>query len=665
MSATRFAPVTTTRIVRLLLLGGALLLVVWLALKAFRIGRYALALNANQEQLETLLAGGNGLAGIDPDAAEQLIFDVRRNVGGLYQETRPFNGVLRAAGRLPTVGPLLADAPHLLEAADAGTNAATFLYYGLKPGLELIQADTAPDQLLPGLMQVLVNAQPALEQAERDLARAAAAYARVEDPAALPGRLQPLLEPVDRWLPIGQDAVRLLQLLPTLAGQDGERHYLLLAQNADELRATGGFISSAGILTVNQGQIVALDLADSYTVDRWAVQEYEFPPQPYYDFMGLELFLFRDANFWPEFAVSAEKAIALYRYGVEGAPPIDGVIALDQWFVQALVSAVGPIDVPELDVRVNGRNVIGQMQAAWGPGDDEAASGNWFRNRKSFMGSMMQALLTKVMADPASFDITLLLQAVVESAENKHLLFYMRDDDAAAVLREMAWDGHVDPPGHDFVLPLDTNMGFNKVNAVLERSVVYEVALNENGGGEAALDISYTHPGPSGDEPCVQQVTYSGNIQYADLIDDCYWNYLRVYAPAGSRLTNASRHPVSAEFFNRGQSWDGAPATFDEDGFTVFDNFMLIERGASLISSYRYQLPDGLVTDGDDGTRIYRLLLAKQAGAQPQAARLHIVLPPGATPVDVTPTPSRVTGQHVFFEETLDQDLTFTITFRP
>ena len=49
----------------------------------------------------------------------------------------------------------------------------------------------------------------------------------------------------------------------TLLAGDGERTYLILAQNSDELRATGGFISATGVIRFREGALVDMKFADS------------------------------------------------------------------------------------------------------------------------------------------------------------------------------------------------------------------------------------------------------------------------------------------------------------------------------------------------------------------------------------------------------------------
>jgi hypothetical protein len=48
---------------------------------------------------------------------------------------------------------------------------------------------------------------------------------------------------------------------------------------------------------------------------------------------------------------------------------------------------------------------------------------------------------------------------------------------------------------------------------------------------------------------------------YEQMMDRCYWDYLRVYVPQGSRLLDATRIPVPGEvlFSGEGES-GGAPS---------------------------------------------------------------------------------------------------------
>ena len=262
-----------------------------------------------------------------------------------------------------------------------------------------------------------------------------------------------------------------------LMGVSGPRTYLIVAQNEDELRPTGGFISGAGLLRLNEGAVESLSFLSSDVVDDWQSKPYDLPPSPFQEFLGMDIFLFRDTNFWPDFPSSAERMMGSYSYGQDVA--LDGVIAVDQQFLRNLLEVAGPLSVSELATTVDAANVISELRAAWEPAADDT---DWIANRKSFMGPLAAALFQKLTSEPGSVDLVWLAQVMAEAAEQRHFQVYVRDPAAQNALLEAGWAGeHVNTVGQDFLLVTDTNMGFNKVNAAVARSIDYAVSLNGDG----------------------------------------------------------------------------------------------------------------------------------------------------------------------------------------
>ena len=275
---------TRQRLPLYILIAGILLLLLWLGLKTIRIIQIAQSLQERQLQAETMLAGGLGR--LDPDQAESLVLGLREDVVALKRETAIFMPLRGLFSSMDKIGPTLQVAPQLLEMADAGTEAAVYLVQGLKPGLAVLNDPAADGSPLPQLVTIINEARPQLIQASAALERVAAARSQIPTTDNLPWRVQELLRLSDENLPLAEDGLRVMQILPIIMGVDGPRTYLVVAQNEDELRATGGFISGAGLLSLNAGQIMGLDFNDAYEVDDWANKPYDFPPEPLYNFMG-------------------------------------------------------------------------------------------------------------------------------------------------------------------------------------------------------------------------------------------------------------------------------------------------------------------------------------------------------------------------------------------
>lgn len=648
----------------LLFLGALLLMLVWLGVKAYRINTAVRSLLAQQSQVETLLAGG--LAQMNAADVEVMVTEIRQDVLTLKRETAIFLPFAPYLSWLPKVGPLMPAASALMEMADAGTETAVHLVRGLKPALTVLQNEDVEGGQMAALVHILADAEPDLEQANHALARLASARQALGDTSAFPWRVRTLLEQADPLLPLAQDGLQVALVLPELMGIDEPRTYLIIAQNEDEVRPTGGFITGAGLLQVANGRIVSLSFQDSNVIDSWDTKPYDFPPQPLYDFMGLELFLYRDTNFWPDYPTSAEAAMRLYSYG-QDVPEPDGAIAIDQRFVQHLLAAIGPVTIAETDQTIHQDNVIAYFQEAWSKSDEQVIR-EWYAQRKSFLGTLGDAIQTKIESGLGDIDPLTLIKTLHAAAETEHVQVYMRDPELAAVFDTLNWDGRLEnPANHDVLAVVDANMGYNKVNMFVERTLNYEVAMSDDGRAQATLTVTYTNNAPfePGETGCYQDTIadYSLGPQYLELADECFWNYVRVYAPDGSDLITSSIHTVPAETQYHGQGWHSAAHTVNEfTGWQTFANYLLVPQQESVSTIFAYTLPESVVQhQGPDS--IYKLFINHPAGAQVDTMHITIHLPAGVTVRQTSPEAS-LNGRAVTFDLTVAQDTLLTIHYR-
>jgi hypothetical protein len=646
-----------------------LLLMGWLGLKAWRIAQTAQSLLDRRAQLESMAEAG--LTKLDPDETEQLVIDVRRDVLTLKRETAVFMPLTPYLGWVPKVGSTLVVAPQLMELAEAGLDTAAYSVRGLKPALSIIQQEAGPEtNTLAALVEVVAAAGPDLRAANDSLARVVAARAAVGDTAVLPYRLQELFAQADEWLPLAQDGLQFALIAPQMMGMDGPRTYLIVAQNEDEIRPTGGFISGAGVMTVSDGRIQDFHFTSAYDVDNWRDKPYDTPPEPLEKFMGLGLFLFRDANFWPDFPTSAEKMMDLYSYG-QDLPPLDGAIAVDQRFLQLLIEAIGPVTIPEDNLVLNQDNLTESLRQAWGVQDGQTAA-EWVGNRKDFLGPFAAAIKSKIESDFGSLDPVALATNMNAALQTKHLQVHSRHPQEEAVLSDLGWNGRLAAmPLADFLAVVDTNVGYTKANIYVEKSAEYQVTLQPDGTAVANLTLRYTHTRPDNGQPCIH---YNVNIyaqlpDYLTLADACYWNYLRLYVPESSQLITATNHVIPGEAHRFGQTWQGPAQVIAEmPGLTTFSAYFLLPLGQTVDSRYQYQLP-AVVQTGSDGRQTYQLSVVKQAGSHVYPLTVTVTLPAGTQFVAATPTPTAVgepsaNGQIVQFQLDVDMDRSITLQYQ-
>lgn len=640
------------------------LLLLWLAVKVTVIGLTLNSLLGYRDDVEQLTA--NGMMAVDAAAAEQLLLDVRQDVLTLKQETAVFMPMMPRLGWVPLVGPTLAIAPELMEMADAGTETAAYAVRGLGPALTILQGDGATSEQLPAILEVVSTAEADILAANVAFDRVIAARQQIGPVDNQPELVQSVFRLADEWLPIADDGLILLTVLPEMAGADGAKSYLILAQNEDELRATGGFISGAGVLTVENGRILSLDFEDAYRVDNFQ-KPYNDPPQPLQDIMGLDLFVFRDANFWPDFPTSAEQAMDLYSYG-QDLPPLDGAIAFDQQFLQMLLRATGPVDIVEEGVQITSGNIRQTLQDSWAIDEGQEAR-DWVANRKDFLGTFAAALQQKLFADFGQLDLLTLVRQMSLATEQKRLQLHMRDPSVAAVLDSIGWNGRLhNPTSGDFLMIVDTNVGFNKANVYIERQLDALVTILPDNRAQTELTLTYQHTGTATGAPCDQTETYLlyGNETptYLNLANRCFWNYLRLYTPPGTDLLASSGHAIAAEQMATGQAWVSnlQPAAADLPNWAVFANLIQVPQGTSLTTTATLR-SETAVQPLENGQYLYSLFVPKQGGTPGNPINLTVQLPEGATVISSTPDALSVDGNQVRFQQSLESDLTISLVF--
>lgn len=498
---------------------------------------------------------------------------------------------------LPHFGGDFAQAPHLVAFADEIFSAA-------EPSLVLYDA-------LNGTLTQNNSFGSALTQFAREnvlqIETARAAVERVKqkraqiDERALSPQTRTLLRNADRAVKEWDAALRLLQDAPRLLGYDAPRHYLVLAQNNDELRATGGFISAVSVLRVERGDISVEWFGDSFAVDDLSLV-HPPPPLPLQKYMWASQWLLRDSNWYADFPTSAR--VAQDMYANDRHVRADGVLAVDTRFLPRLVQALRV----ELDGQLlSPDNVIARLKASWQPMPPGDMSAAWFDNdRKNFLAAIMNEMLTAFRAGKAQTGA--LAQAVYRGLREKSVQIYLNDADAEQALRDANWGGAVEPDTGDYLFVVDSNLGFNKVNARVTREILYQVNLNDD---TASVQITYHNPSRAADGAC-DLVKQHRDATYASMEESCYWNYVRVLTPRGSEF-------ISAENVR------DAGVADDIEAVSAFGGYAVIPRSTTQTVQFHYALPARLIRN-----KTYTLQVPQQAGAPATPITVRVEIPRGA-----------------------------------
>lgn len=319
------------------------------------------------------------------------------------------------------------------------------------------------------------------------------------------------------------DIDKLLSLFVSMAGFREPRTYLVLFQNSMELRPTGGFIGSLGLASFDTGRMTNLDIQDVYTFDG-QLKGHVDPPGPIKDLLGQEHWYLRDSNWDPDFKEAATRASWFYEK--ESGSAVNGVIAINTPLITSLLEATGPIELPDYHDRITAENFYGKSlyytQNEFFPGSTQ---------KKDFLGSLARVLLDTITAKERT-NTTKLFRAVTIALKSHDLMMMMTDPQLQTLIDHYGWAGR-SPSGEgcqgteintcltDPFMSVESNMGVNKVNYFVTRTLKREIAVRADGSREEHATLT-VHNGAGG----------TNNLPYR--------SYIRFLLPLDSSLVSVT-----------------------------------------------------------------------------------------------------------------------------
>jgi hypothetical protein len=376
--------------------------------------------------------------------------------------------------------------------------------------------------------------------------------------------------------------------LPAIAGGRGERKkYLILFQNDNELRPTGGFLTAYSIIYIEDGKVTPDKSDDIYEIDKKFTKRLPIPEALGRYLTTEKYWNLRDMNISPDFKTSMDTFVENYKT-VRGEPAdIDGIIAVDTQVLVDLLTVLGPVEVPgygtfsaEIDPQCDCAQVVYALsQIITRPTPYLRA------DRKGILGPMMRAILTKAYGAPRQQWPTL-FEKGLDSLAARHTQMYFFNAEAQKAAETINAAGRMTPPENtDFLGIVDANLGGAKSNLFIDYEVKQEVSAPENGQITKTVEITYKN-NRRGDNCNLEAGLLCLNSTLRD------WS--RLYLPKGAKITLA-------------QGFTTEPKEYEEAGFSVVDGFFILEPNSQAKVKVTYTVPYA-------DTETYRVKLWKQGG---------------------------------------------------
>lgn len=444
-----------------------------------------------------------------------------------------------------------------------------------------------------------------------------------------------------------------IDLWPQILGFDKPKNYLVLFQNNTELRPGGGFIGSYGILSIDKSKVKSFKIYDVYDADG-QLKDHVEPPFAIRRYLKSTNWYLRDSNFDVDFSKDAVASSVFLNSEMHQS--IDGVIGVDLSFVKNLLGAIGPVEVTDYKETVTSDNLFKVVNAhvkdKFFPGSTQ---------KKDFLTALYSSIQAKLSDKNKSLYLNL-LSSISNSVYEKHIVFAFNNISLQSVFSINGWgstliDNRKSSKNHinDFIGINEANLGANKVNYYITRSVSQITSVGKDGSIKENLKINFKN---SADKSLGK--------------DGLYKSYVRIITPLGTKINSISIDGVEQKIVsaikdpNVYESKNFVPPTGfeiesnNESNKAIFGFLNLVEPGSLKSIEISYTLLPKI--DNSQNNFSYDLKVFKQPGIDSFPYSFSLSYQNGLRPIDLFKNIGSATNK-IFFSETLARDKEVNFNF--
>lgn len=383
----------------------------------------------------------------------------------------------------------------------------------------------------------------------------------------------------------------------------GEKNVLVLFENNNELRATGGFIGTFGNLKIKDGKILNIKVSSIYDLDGQLAESIK-PPNP---LLAVNTrWYMRDSNWFAHFPQTAKTVSNFYEK--EGGETPDLVVAMTPNLIIDWLKITGPVLLPHYNITLSADNFIEQTQVATTLNENSPVNAP-----KQILADLVPLLLQKLSeVDKATWPQ--IIQALQDNLSQKQIVMYSKDPELQNDLKSFHWEGGILDTERDYLSVVSSNLGGTKTDLFIEQKNELKTSIDSSGIITNELTLTRTNKLP-------------------DLEGTKNTSFIRIFVPKGSRLISVLGFDYKNLEFpeNINYKIDSGVYDWEKDSLrdvlsgttigqeankTFFGNWLTIKGGESRQIKIVYQLPFKL---GEIDN--YSLLVQKQIGQMQQPVK--------------------------------------------
>jgi hypothetical protein len=580
-------------------------------------------LNLGQEGLISLQSG---VISASENSYQEAQGDFEKALNNFSQAQDVLNEyqkwTLNVASLMPVVGKPISLSRNMLSVATNISEAASLLN-------QTLQNDGDPTEYIYLINNRIDQTLPYLEAANKDLEGISSDL--------LPVNFREYFDSLKLYLPSTIENLKELNNVFSLAvdllGHESEKRYVVLFQNNNEIRATGGFIGSYALFDVYNGKIVNLEIPKGGLYDLEAGQQVRLKAPQALSLINSGFNIW-DANWWYDFPSSAKKIMWFYQQA--GASSLDGVIAINANVLAELLAILGPVTLEEYGITINQENIFDVLQEEVELNYDEELN-----QPKAVIADLVPIVLEKLLSNTDKQ--VEIVNVFAKTLTTKDIQIYSENKKTQESLIDFAWAGNMLDYNRDYLAVISTNIAGGKTDNNIYQDIDHQAHIAANGEIINTIKVTRTN---KGSEEALFSGIYGGNA-----------SYLRIYTPLGSEFIEAVGFDKIPDNYFAGNE----NAEIDKDlaqeeikmidnnssteiytslDKTVFANWMTLAPGETKTALIKYRLPfklnlgDPLVNNwwknlftNNVNLDNYSLVIQSQSGVKNNLFNSSVILP--------------------------------------
>ena len=264
------------------------------------------------------------------------------------------------------------------------------------------------------------------------------------------------------------------------------KKYLLIFQNADEIRPTWGFMWSMWIIEIFRGKLKNYTSKDIYAYE-WDLKRVEYDKQNAPEWLNkiTQYFWLRDANYFTNFKDSSTSI----KYFLDTAGyQIDGIIYINQNVIKDLLSEIWWIDFSKINERITEYNFSEIMSLLV---EAKKFKEGTLGTPKQILFDFIHEFLRKVQSD---YSYQPYIKVLASSIKKRDITLYSFDKKEQNFLKNIsvAWNFNFWET-LDFSAPFYTSVSWNKSDRYMRREYQKVVKVNPDCSIDTSLKVIQKH----------------------------------------------------------------------------------------------------------------------------------------------------------------------------